>query len=159
MPRGWCDHRSMMKPVTYVLQFRGRANRWPTRRTVAELSAPSTALVTMLGSSGVSAGYELSPGGEARLRSQVTVRGELLEAQSTVSFGDGHELRIRTVEPAHLVATPDPHLSQASVVSEVIGGRGQFRDARGRIVSNLLISDTGEVTDNHLGVIFVEGNT
>ena len=108
MPRGWCDHRSMMKPVTYVLQFRGRAYRWPTRRTVAELSAPSTALVTMLGSDGVSAGYELSPGGEARLRSQVTVRGELLEAQSTVSFGDGHELRIRTVEPAHLVATPRP---------------------------------------------------
>ena len=51
---------------------------------------------------------------------------------------------------------PDPHLNHASVISEVIGGTGQFDGACGQIVSNILVSDTGEVTDNHLGVIFVE---
>jgi hypothetical protein len=40
-------------------------------------------------------------------------------------------------------------------VREVEGGSGQFASAEGLITSNFLVSDTGEVTDNHFGVIFV----
>ena len=76
--------------------------------------------------------------------------------EGTITFGPGHELRFRTVGAAPLAPCPDPHLTQASVISEVTGGTGQFDGACGQIVSNILVSDTGEVTDNHLGVIFVE---
>lgn len=38
---------------------------------------------------------------------------------------------------------------------EVDGGEGQFAGARGRITPNFFVSDTGDVTDNHLGVVFV----
>jgi hypothetical protein len=38
-------------------------------------------------------------------------------------------------------------------------GEGQFARASGRITSNFFLSDTGELTDNQIGVIFVNGRT
>jgi hypothetical protein len=38
----------------------------------------------------------------------------------------------------------------------VEGGEGQFADATGLITSNFTLSATGEVIDNHFGVIFVK---
>jgi hypothetical protein len=35
------------------------------------------------------------------------------------------------------------------------GGCGIFLGASGRIVSNFLVSDAGELTDHQLGVVFV----
>jgi hypothetical protein len=123
---------------------------------VAELAAPSSALVTNLLVEGLRGRYELAAGGEARLRSVLVVEGDELRSEGTITFGVGHELRFRTVGTAPLAPCPDPHLRQASVISEVVGGTGQFDGASGQIVSNILVSDTGELTDNHLGVIFVE---
>jgi len=100
--------------------------------------------------------YELAPGGEARLRADVSLEGDRFRTEGTITFATGHELCFRTIETARLAPTGDPHLTHASVITEVIGGTGQFRGAHGQIVSNILVSDTGEVTDNHLGVIFVE---
>jgi hypothetical protein len=54
-----------------------------------------------------------------------------------------------------LAACPDPNLRQGTVVQEVEGGDGQFAGAEGLITSNFFVSDTGEVTDNHFGLIFV----
>ena len=76
-------------------------------------------------------------------------RGRSRSVQAT-SFASGR------LGPPRSPPCPDPHLTQASVISEVTGGTGQFDGACGQIVSNILVSDTGEVTDNHLGVIFVE---
>jgi hypothetical protein len=145
-----------MKPLTYALQFRGRASRSSPLGMVAELSAPSSALVTNLLVDGLQGRYELAPGGEARLRADVSLDDDRFRTDGTITFATGHELRFRTIETARLAPTGDPHLTHASVITEVIGGTGQFRGARGQIVSNILVSDTGEVTDNHLGVIFVE---
>jgi len=36
-----------------------------------------------------------------------------------------------------------------------MGGEGTFDGARGLITSNFLLSDTGELTENQLGVMFV----
>ena len=38
---------------------------------------------------------------------------------------------------------------------EVVGGTGQFEAASGRIVSNFVVSDTGDLTDNQLGLVFL----
>ena len=64
-------------------------------------------------------------------------------------------MRFRSVGLGRLVACPDPNLKHGTVIREVEGGDGQFAQAEGLITSNFLVSDTGEVTDNHLGVIFV----
>jgi hypothetical protein len=64
-------------------------------------------------------------------------------------------VRFRSVGLGRLVECPDRNLRHGTVVHEVEGGNGQFERAEGLITSNFLISDTGEVTDNHLGLIFV----
>jgi hypothetical protein len=145
-----------MVPLTYALQFRGRASGQLSDGAVAELSAPSCVLMTNLLGDGLRGRYQLAAGGEARLRSDVSGDGDRLRAEGTISFGSGHGLRFRTVETALIAPSPDPHLRHAGLVNEVLGGEGQFRGAYGRIVSNVLVSDTGEITDNHLGVVFVD---
>jgi hypothetical protein len=38
----------------------------------------------------------------------------------------------------------------------VVGGTGRLSGATGWITSNFLLSDTGDLTDTHLGLLFVE---
>lgn len=124
---------------------------------MVDLSAPSCAFVTSILADGLHGRYELAAGGEARLRSELTFEEEgRFRTQGTISFGPGHEVRFRTLGDPQLAQSPDPHLKQASVIGEVLGGEGQFEGAYGNIVSHIFVSDSGEITDNHLGVIFVE---
>ncbi len=41
------------------------------------------------------------------------------------------------------------------MICQVEGGEGQFAGSEGLITSNFFLSDTGEVTENHFGLIFV----
>jgi hypothetical protein len=124
---------------------------------VFELSAPSCAFVTNVLADGLRGRCELAAGGEARLRSEVNLEeDDRFRASGTISFGSGNQLRFRMLESAQFAPTPDPHLKHASVISEVLGGEGQFDPAYGRIISTVLVSDTGEITDYHLGLIFAE---
>ena len=118
-----------MVPLTYALQFRGRASGPLSSATVAELSAPSCVLMTNLLGDGLRGRYQLAAGGEARLRSDVSGEGDRLRTDGTISFGSGHELRFRTLETALITPSPDPHLRHAGLIYEVLGGEGQFRGA------------------------------
>jgi hypothetical protein len=40
-------------------------------------------------------------------------------------------------------------------VLEVCGGTGRFAGATGRITSNFVVTDDGQMTDHQLGVVFV----
>jgi hypothetical protein len=74
--------------------------------------------------------------------------GEIhLEGQGT--------LRFRTLGSGQLDPSPEPGLRQGTAVLEVCGGTGRFDGARGRITSNFVVSDDGEITDHQLGVVFV----
>jgi hypothetical protein len=42
------------------------------------------------------------------------------------------------------------------VMWQVDGGDGQFAGASGLITSNFFVGDGGEVTDHHLGVLFLQ---
>jgi hypothetical protein len=72
-----------------------------------------------------------------------------------MEFGHGNRLGFHSIGRGHLAPSPDPHLRHGSVVRRIEGGEGQFAGSEGLITSKFLLSDSGEVTDNHLGVIFV----
>jgi hypothetical protein len=145
-----------MKPITYALQFRGRASPLGSDRMQFMLTAPSSALVTSLGPDGVHGAFEDIPGGDAILETELSLREQsTFDDAGTIEFGQGNSVRFRSVGLGRLVACPDPNLRHGTVVREVEGGDGLFARAEGLITSNFLVSDTGEVTDNHLGVIFV----
>ena len=144
-----------MKPITYLLQFRGRASTVGSERVRFRLTAPSSALVTSLDPDGVHGAFEDAPGGDAILEAELSFRDQsTFDDAGTIEFGHGNSVRFRSAGLGRLVACPDPNLRHGTVVREVEVGNGQFARAEGFITSNFLVSDTGEVTDNHLGLIF-----
>ncbi|MFZ1879834.1 MAG: hypothetical protein WAU41_06675 [Gaiellaceae bacterium] len=145
-----------MKPLAYSLQFRGRVTSNDPRALRFRLTAPTSTLATTIGPDGIHSAFDESGGGEA------AAEAELLLGESssffevgTIVFGSGNIVRYRSACAGRLTGCPDPNLRHGVVIHEVVGGDGQFADAEGFITSNFLVSDTGEVTNHQLGVIFV----
>jgi hypothetical protein len=145
-----------MKPITYSLQFRGLAAELEGGLR-KQASAPGCALVTSLTHEGVTGSFVWAPGqDEAFLESTLAFTGrEAFEERGTIVFAHGHALHIRG--RGRLAPSSDPHLRHGTVTWEIVGGDGQFEGASGRITSNFLVSDTGDLTENQLGVIFTNG--
>ena len=148
-----------MKQIVYSMQFKGQAASVAGSSTVlkAITNAPSCLVTTMVGPEGVSGSWKATAGDKASFESEVTITGETSFLESgSIRFGEGnHRLRFSTVGQGYLGASPDPKLKNGSVIWRVDSGEGQFASARGFITSNFTISDSGEVTDNHFGLIFV----
>ena len=147
-----------MKQIIYAMQFKGKAGPGASPNVMkASTSAPSTTLTTVIGAEGVQGKLEPAPGGKAEFESEVTITGEtsFLE-KGSIRFGDRNRLQFSTVEHGYLGDSADPKLKSGAVMWRVVGGEGQFAGATGYITSNFTLSDTGEVTDHHFGVIFVK---
>jgi hypothetical protein len=146
-----------MKLVTYSLQFRGVTTEVAPGVLTMRASAPGCSLVTAVDEEGVHGHFEPAPGDEAVLESRIQLGDDgTFEMAGAITFGHRHCLRFRTLDSGRMSPSPDRHLKHGSAVSEIEGGLGQFEYARGRITSNFFLSDTGELTDNQLGLVFVE---
>jgi hypothetical protein len=92
----------------------------------------------------------------ARLESEMVFEdATTFREQGTIVFGPDSELRFRTLGTGHLAPSPNPGLRHGTVTWELDGGSGRFAGASGRITSNFTVTDEGEVTDEHLGLIFL----
>ena len=138
------------------MQFRGHATWLEPGVVLARATAPSSALVTLIDSVGVHGSLEVRDGDEAHLECRLTFQDECHFSElGTISFGNGNALRFRSADQGTLTRSADPQLRHGANVWEVDGGAGTFRNASGRIVSNFLISDSGDLTDHQLGLVFV----
>jgi hypothetical protein len=147
-----------MKQIIYAMQFKGKAGPGASANVMkAATSSPSTIVTSLIGADGVHGKIEPTSGGKAEFESEVTITGEtsFLE-KGSIRFGDRNRLQFSTVEHGYLGDSPEPGLKSGAVMWRVDGGEGQFAGATGYITSNFTLSDTGEVTDNHFGVIFVK---
>lgn len=148
-----------MKQVIYAMQFKGKAAPGASPNVMkATTSASSNTLTTVVAADGIHGKIEPAAGGKAQFESEVTLTGAaaFLE-KGTVRFGDGNNLlHFSTVEHGYLGDSVDAKLKSGVVMWRVDGGEGQFAGASGYITSNFLLSDAGDVIDNHFGVIFVK---
>ena len=148
-----------MRQIIYVLQFRGKAAPTNKSGTVlkANTIAPSCAISTVVGSQGVSGTLQPTSGAGATFQSEVTFTGETsFQESGTITFGETlHRLHFSTVGHGYIGLSADPQLKHGSVIWKIERGEGQFAGATGLITSNFSVSGTGEVTDNHFGVIFL----
>jgi hypothetical protein len=152
----WCAMLCGVQPITFSMQFRGHTTPLEPGVLTARASAPSGALVTRIDGDGVHGTFEAVEGEEALLERRLTFFDDTsFEEVGTISFGNGNALRFRSVDAGALVRSPDPQLRQGTSAWEIDGGAGAFAAASGRIVSNFLVSDTGELTDHELGVLFL----
>jgi hypothetical protein len=149
-----------MAQILYAMQFKGKAAPANDAGTVlkANTTAPSCAITTVVGAAGVNGSLRAADGGQARFESQVTFTDETsFREEGTITFGDGqHRLHFSTVGQGYIGPSADPQLKHGSVIWKVERGEGQFAGATGLITSNFFVSSTGEVTDNHCGVIFTK---
>jgi hypothetical protein len=158
-----------MPQILYMMQFNGQVTPLGTSPRVlrATTTATSYTLTTLVGPQGLHSRLEPAAGGSATFESEVTfIGGFESEATSsgeagfketgTFTFGDGRDrLRFSTIGQGYLAPSPDANLKHGCVMWQVDGGEGQFARARGLITSNFTVSEAGEVTDYHVGVIFV----
>jgi hypothetical protein len=144
-----------MPYAAFSVHFRGQSTRLSPGVVTARATAPSSALVTEIDADGVHGRLEPRDGEEAHLECRLTFLDESrFEEVGTISFGNGNTLRFRSAGVGTLVSS-QPGLRHGAVAWDVDGGAGAFKGASGRIVSNFLLADTGELTDHHLGVLFL----
>jgi len=95
--------------------------------------------------------------GEMTCEADLVLTGQAMFQQTgTIAFGTGgHRLRFSTVGSGHLGPAPDADGRHGAVIWRVDGGEGRFAGASGIVACTFLLSDAGEITDHHLGVIFV----
>ena len=144
-----------MTPTTYALQFRG---------FVTELAgglrkharSPGCALVTSL-ADGLDGRFVWARDEtEAVFESTLTYVDETrFEESGAIHLAHGDTLRLHGL--GRLDTSPDPDLRQGTVVWDVVGGDGRLAGALGRVTSNFFLSDTGDLTEHQLGVIFANG--
>ncbi len=147
-----------MHHVAFSMQFRGHSNQLSPGVLTARATAPSSALVTEVDSEGVHGRLEPREGDEAHLECRLTFLDDRsFEEVGTISFGNGNALRFRSAGAGTLARCADRRLQHGTAAWDVDGGAGAFAGATGRIVSNFLLSDTGDLTDHQLGVLFLNG--
>ena len=139
-----------VKPIAFTLQFAGEAVELDEGRFWAETRAvvPNEADQAAGQPDGIRTDEAL-----CRRDLELRVDGSLVQT-GEISFGVDDAITFRA--QGALGASPDPCLRHGTAVFEVTGGRGRLAGARGYVTSNFLLSDTGELTDHHLGLLFVE---
>ena len=146
-----------MRAIAFSMEFRGHSTALNPGVLAGKATAPSGALVTRIDTDGVHTAFEPVDGDDALLECRLTFVDESsFEEVGTISFGAGNALRFRSVGLGALDPSPQSGLRQGTVASDVDGGAGAFAGARGRIVSNFLVSESGELTDRQLCVLFVD---
>ena len=144
-----------MKPIAFALRFHGEAVELDGGRFWVETRAPACMFAHVVGPDGAANRLDGIGAEEALCRRDLELRddGSLVQT-GEISFGAGDAITFRA--EGELGASPDPRLRHGTAVFEVTGGRGRLAGARGFVTSNFLLSDTGELTDHHLGLLFVE---
>jgi len=121
-------------------------------------SATSCVVSTVIRASGVQTDLKASDGDLAFLESELRVTGpDEFQEDGTITFGDENEhvLRFSTVGQGHVSPGLEPGTMAGTASWKVDGGEGQFASARGFITSAFTITNSGERSDFHCGLIFV----
>jgi hypothetical protein len=143
---------TLTTPITYALQFRGQADGDGAMARVAA-RASSAMLVSVVDRDGPHGRFEDVGAGEAVFRVTLDHDGPV---DGEVDFGGGTTLRVRAAERHAAGPSSRSYLRHGAALLEVVGGTGRLAGATGWITSNFLLSDTGDLTDTHLGLLFVE---
>ncbi len=148
-----------MRQIIYTMQFKGTATPGAEEGVLkATTSATSCTVQTVIGNDGVTSAFHVAEGGMAFFESEVRMTGkQKFQETGSIAFGEGdHSLEFSTVGEGHMEPSADPTTVAGAVSWKVDRGEGQFAGATGYITSNFQVSSTGEVTDHHVGVIYVK---
>ena len=142
------------------MHFKGRTSRAsPDSQLLRTIgSATSCVVSTVIRGSGVETRLQASEGDLAFLDSELRVTGpDSYREDGSITFGDDNAnvLWFSTLGEGHFTSSIAPGTMAGSASWKVNGGEGQFAAAQGFITSNFTLSEAGELSDFHCGLIFV----
>ena len=149
-----------MRQILYTMHFRGQTSLSGHGSDVLRTNGSATSCVvsTVIRPSGVETDLHASEGELAFIESELRVTGpDEFEEDGTITFGDDNEhvLRFSTVGQGHVTTGVEPGTMAGTASWKVDGGEGQFAAARGFITSHFTLSEAGELSDFHCGLIFL----
>jgi hypothetical protein len=149
-----------MRKILYTMHFVGQTSPAVDHAEILRTTGSATSCVvsTMIRSSGVQTDLKGSDGDLAFFDSELRVTGpDEFSEDGAIAFGDEseHVLRFSTVGHGHMTRGIEPGTMAGTVSWKVEGGEGQFALARGFISTAFTISDSGDRSDLHCGLIFV----
>jgi hypothetical protein len=146
------------REIVFALRFAGRGGPVPgsTTKRQARTIAPSQALRTVIGPTGVSGTVETLPGESAVLESRVErfADGSFVE-DGTITYGRAGSIAFDTVGRGHVGPAPDGHGSHGVVMWRITHGDGGLAGAQGLITSNFAVTPDGRVTDDHVARLYL----
>mgnify|MGYP001164784312 CR=1 FL=1 len=151
---------SNMRQIVYTMHFRGQAAPTAIDPKVlrATSSATSCTVSTTIRTSGLATDVKAGEGDLAFFESEMRLTGpDSFEETGTISFGDetDHLLHFSTLGHGHLTPSLEPGTMAGTISWKVEGGAGQFAGARGLTTSTFVLTDSGDLSDFHSGLIFL----
>ena len=147
-----------MREIVFALEFRGTGGpvAGSTTKRRATTTAPSQALITVLGSDGIRARMEELVGERAVLESRVErfEDGSFVE-DGTITYGRAGAVTFVTIGRGTVGSSPIAGRTVGAVMWTVTGGDGRFAGARGLITSNFTVGAQGEVVDHHVARLYL----
>lgn len=130
-----------MLPIPYTLDFRGHATPVSPGVLLTRASAP----------------HELFEAGEeALLEGRISLLGDdAFELAASIGFGNGTALRLRSLKRGAIFPAADAGLRVGTAVCAIDGGAGRLATASGHVATSFVLSDTGELTDHQLGLVYL----
>ena len=149
-----------MRQVTYTMHFRGQASRSGGDTSVLRTtgSGTSSTMDTTVRATGVETTLLAKPGDLAFLESELRLSGQKsFTGAGTLTCGDDadHAIRFSTLAPGHLAPSPIPGVMAGAVSWRVDGGSGTFEGASGVIISAFTLTESGDISEFHCGLIFL----
>lgn len=148
-----------MRQIVYNLHFRGKATPADSGgRVIRETgTAVSSTWTTLITPSGLENAYAAQTGELALIESEVTITGpNLFTERGSITFGDDHRIDFSCFGQGQLMEAGGAGTMSGAVTWKVEGGAGQFDGASGLITSNFTLSDSGEVNDYQVGLLFLK---
>jgi len=113
---------------------------------------------TTVQATGVETTLHAKSGDLAFLESELRLHGQnAFDGTGTLTFGDDteHALRFSTLAPGHLAPSPIAGVMAGAVSWKVDSGSGTFAGATGVITSAFTLTDSGDISEYHCGLIFL----
>ena len=149
-----------MKQINYTLHFRGQASRSADDTGVLRTTGSGTSctLDTTVRATGVETALHAKPGDLAFMESELRLHGQdAFDGTGVLTFGDDgdHALRFSTLATGHLAPSAAPGVMTGAVSWKIDGGSGNFEGASGVITSAFTLTESGDLSEYHCGLLFV----
>ena len=130
-----------MLPIPYTLEFRGHATPVSPGVLLTRASAPHDLFDT---------------DDEALLEGRISLLGDdAFELAASIGFGNGTALRLRSLARGSIFPAAAAGLRVGTAVCAIDGGSGRLATASGHVATSFVLSETGELTDHQLGLVYL----